>query len=145
MEKAWNNHDRLYQFSNLKINFVGVFTLPSTIVVRLLLVMFLIFLLFRMSWRVIVIVLSVTGEVPHCKNFTTICTYTYAHTTHTRKIHPCRACTHAHVHAHTYVHIHTQCTHIYTMHACMCTHWHTHAHTCSIPSSAYSLSINNSI
>ena len=99
-----------------------------TIVVRLL-AMFLVFLLFRMSWRVIVIVLSVTSEVPHCKNFTTIYTYTYAHTTHTHKIHPCRACTHAHVHAHTYMytyipsaHTSTQCTHA-------CAPIDTHMHT----------------
>ena len=29
MEKALNYHDRLWQFSNLKINYVSVFTLPS--------------------------------------------------------------------------------------------------------------------
>ena len=125
-------------------NYVSVFTLPSTIVVRFLAV-FLVFLLLRMSWRVIVIVLSVMGEVPHCKNFTTIYTYTYAHTTHTRKIHPCRACTHAHVHAHTYVHIHTQCTHLHNARM----HVHPLTHTCThlfpLPSSAYSLSINTSI
>ena len=92
-----------------KNKFLSVYLLSHpTIVARLLLAMFLIFLLFRMSWRVIVIVLNVTGEVPHCKNFTTVYTYKYAHTTHTCKIHPCRACTHAHVHAHTYVHIRTR-------------------------------------